>query len=118
MRCSWEGEQVAQLIEEGGRSLALGHVYVHQRTDLVGQADVGGEKEDGNFRLGLAHLLRDVAAMHSRHGIVEDDGIDGLGGEQLDAGVAVGGSEDLVAGPFEEDLPHTETDDLVVNTKN
>jgi hypothetical protein len=56
--------------------------------------------------------------MHSRHGVVEDDGIDGLGGEQLDAGVAVGGSEDLVAGPFEEDLPHTETDDLVVNTKN
>jgi hypothetical protein len=118
MRCSGEGEQVAQLIEEGGRSLALGHVDVYQRADLVGQADVSGEEEDGNFRLGLAHFFCDIAAVHSRHGVVEDDGIDGLGGEQLDAGVAVGGSEDLVAGPFEEDLPNAETYDFVVDAKD
>jgi hypothetical protein len=71
-------------------AFTFGHINVDQGTDLFGQANIGGEQEDGDLGLGLAHFLGDFATMHSGHGVVEDDGVDWLGGEEFQAGVAVG----------------------------
>ena len=111
-------EQVAQIVEQGGRSLALGHVEVGQRGDPGGEIDVGGEQQDRNFGLDLAHLPGDLTTMHAGHGVVQDDGIDGMGGEEFQAGGAVGGDEHPVSGAFQKDLPDAETDGFVVHAED
>ena len=83
--------------------------------DFLREADIGGEQENGHLGLGLTHFPGDFAAVHSGHGVVEDDGFDGLGGEEFQAGVAVGGGEDLVAGTFEQDLADPQANDFVVH---
>jgi hypothetical protein len=52
--------------------------------------------------------------VHSRHGVVEDDGFYGLGCEEFQAGVAVGRGKDFIAGSFEKDLADAQADDFVV----
>jgi hypothetical protein len=116
VRCEREGKQVAQFVEQRGRSFPLGHIDVNQRTDLVREPDVGGEQEDGYSGLGLPHSFGDFAAMHSGHGIVEYHGFNGLGGKEFEASVSVGCGEHLVAGAFEEDFSNTKANHFIVYT--
>jgi hypothetical protein len=53
--------------------------------------------------------------MHPGHGVVQDDRLDGLGGEDFQAGVAIDCGDDVVAGAFEQNLPHPQADDFIVN---
>ena len=65
--------------------------------------------------LGLAHFSGDFAAVHSGHGVVEDDNVDGMAGEDLQARIAIDGGEDLVACPLQKDLPDAQPNYLIIN---
>jgi hypothetical protein len=56
--------------------------------------------------------------MHSGHGVVQDDGIDWMGGEELQAGGAVGGGEYPIACALKQNLANAETDSFVVHAED
>jgi hypothetical protein len=114
LRCRVVREQVAQLAEERRRAFSLGHIDIDQGADLIGETYVCREEKNRDVGLGLAHLSGDLSAMHAGHGVVEDDSLDWVFGEDLEAGLAVGRGEHLIAGAFEEDFAHTQADDLIV----
>ena len=84
----------------------------------AGRAGVGGEHEDGDFGFDLAHAFGDLAAVHAGHGVVEDDGFDGLGGEEVEAGGAVECGEDAIAGSLEQHAAHVEADSFVIDAQD
>jgi len=116
LRCGGDREERVQVLEKRGGAFAFGHIDIDHGADFGGKADVGGEQKYGDVRLGPAHLLGYFAAVHSRHGVIEDDRVDGVGGEEFEAGASVCGGEDLVAGALQQDLADAQSDDLIVHT--
>jgi hypothetical protein len=112
------GQQAIQCIQQRGGPLALGHIDIHQGADLVGQTDIGGEQENRDVRFGLAHPPGDLAAMHSGHGIVEDDRIYGLVRKQFEAGMAILGGQDAIAGALQKDLSDVQANYFIVHAQN
>jgi hypothetical protein len=60
----------------------------------------------------------DLTAVHSRHGVVEDYDLDWLDAKDFQSGRPVQCRQDLVAGPFEQDLAHLKADEFVVDAKH
>jgi hypothetical protein len=111
-------EQAIELFEKRGCSFTLGHINVNQSGYFGGKADVGREKNNGDVRLESAHASGDLSAVHAGHGEVEDDGLDGVLLKEREAGLAVHGGEDFVAGALEKELAHVETDTFIVYTEH
>jgi hypothetical protein len=111
-------KQGAEFLQKQGCALAFGHVEVDERCDFDGQADVGGEKQDGNFGFDLPHSGCDLAAVHSGHGVVEDDGVNWLLGKDFETGGAVEGGENAVAGTFQKNLSDLKADLFVIDAKD
>jgi len=68
--------------------------------------------------LGLTHLCRNLAAVHTGHGVVEDDGLDGFGAEDCKPVHAVERCEDLIASPLKQNFADPEADLLIVYAEN
>ena len=58
----------------------------------------------GTSGLTLAHSGGNFSAVHSGHGVVEDDGFDGVVVEDSEAGGTIERGEDFVAGALEDQL--------------
>jgi hypothetical protein len=112
------GQDAFEVGEKGWGAFALGHVDIDEGGDLGGEADVGGEEKYGDGGFAAAHVGGDVATVHAGHGVVEDDGVDGVGVEELEAGGAVGGGEDAVTGALEEDAADLEANLFVVDAEH
>jgi len=114
LRC-FSADKAAQFFEQRWSPFAFGHRHVDETVDLRGEAGVGGQHEDWNVGLDAAHAARDFAAVHPWHGEVEDDGLDGLAGEDFESGCSVERGEDSVARSFEKHPPDFETNGLVID---
>jgi hypothetical protein len=56
--------------------------------------------------------------MHPRHGVIEDNGFDLLGGKDLQASGAIFGCEDAISGTLQQQLADLQTDEFVVHAKD
>lgn len=111
-------DEAVETLEQGRWALALGHVHVDVAGDVCGEAEEGGEQEDGDGGFDDAHAGGDLAAVHAGHGVVENDDVDGLGGEDFEARGSAERSDDTIPGALEDDFANLESDDLVVDAQH
>jgi len=118
VRCGASGgEEASELVEESGCTFSLGHIDVDEPGNLARQAQIGGEQNDGDFGFAFAHEGGDLAAVHAGHGVVEDDGLDGVIFEDLETGGAILRGKNGVPGTLEEHFSDVESDFLVIYAK-
>lgn len=113
-----ERHEAAKFLQQRGWSLALGHGEIDQENDFRRKAGVRGEHENWDGGLCLAHGSGDFAASHAGHGEVEDYGLDGLAGEDVEPRRSVERGEDVVASALEEYAADFETHDFVIDTED
>ena len=65
----------------------------------------------------FAHFGGNFAAVHSRHGIVEHDGIDGFVVENGEAGGSIVGGEDGISGPLKDQFTDLQTDNFIIDAE-
>src|SRR5579872_3693031 len=74
----YAGEQLVQLLQQGRGTFSLCHVDIYQTSNLGWKTNVCGEEQDRHLRLNRTHSRGDLSAVHAWHGVVEDDGVDGV----------------------------------------
>jgi len=60
-------------------------------------------------------LKRDLTTIHLWHGVVQNDDIDRMGGEEFEASSSVGCGENPVSSVLQKTPTHTESNDIIIN---
>ncbi len=105
-------------MQERGRAFALGHVDIHKVGHFCGKFYVSREQQDGNMWLARPHSSCDFPAMHSGHGVVEDDNVDFVAVEDRQTRKPIERREHGVPRTLENELAHLKTYDFIIDAKD
>ena len=107
-----------QGVEKRCGMLAFDGTAIDPAEHFLGEVHVGGEEKNLDAGIEVLEGDGDLIAIHLRHGVVEDDGGDGILGEDFERFAPAGGGDNLVAFAFEQHLADPKAGGLVVDAKD